>query len=885
MKKINWKKEIPFYLGAFLIPLFLMATVHASIGVWPFGEKSILVLDLNGQYVYYFEALKDKLREGGSLFYTWYRAMGGEFMGIFAYYVASPFALIPALFKDGWMTEGLMTMVLLKVGLCGAAMAFYLKKTYKGDPVKAVVISTMYAMSSYAVVQAHNTMWIDALIYLPVLTYALEELIKKGRFRLYVIVLTLTLTANYYIGFMICIYVVIYFLYYYAAHNENSENNFYYEDLHFVKSAVRAGGYSILSAMMSAWVLLPAYYSLTFGKTTFSDPSFIPELKFDPLDLISKFFIGSYDTVEPHGLPFVYCGTLVLLLLPMYFFSSRFSARKKITAGVVLTVFIVSFSTSTLDLVWHGFQRPNWLNYRYSFIFIFLMLIFTHRVLCELESIRFTRVALAAAAVVVLAAVIQKIGYNHFGTYAVVGTFLAAAALLLALHAVKYGYLEKGGVLILCVVIMVEMFSAGLLNTNALDADVVISNRASYNDFLNRLTPIVDRIKESDDGFYRMEKTMHRKTNDNLALGIKGLSNSTSTLHEAQINLLDQLGYSSRSHWSKYLGGTPVSDSLLGIKYIISDAPVGDGLYELYDEDKENSLEAYLNPYALPIAYAVDTGIKDVKFDSFDSPFTRLNTVVAAMLGRAEAVELFKEIPVEDTTMDNLTTSFTTGHIKYSVEKEGGGTSRLTYKITAVNDKPIYMYIPTDYPREVSLSVNSYTKGTYFANETMRVVDLGKYSKGTTLYINLTVKDEDFYITDKSKSFFYWMDEDVFEETMTELNDSPLRVTEYSDTVIKGDISVSEGDGLLFTTIPWDEGWRIEIDGKRAELVKTADSLIACRITEGEHTVELRYLPTNYIVGFTVSTVGIVGFAGAWVLWVRAENKRKQKWLESVDIK
>ena len=86
---------------------------------------------------------------------------------------------------------------------------------------------------------------------------------------------------------MICIYVVLYSVYFYLAHNENNENNFYYEDNHLPKSILRVGGASILAACMSAWVLMPAYYSLTFGKTTFTDPNFYPELNFDPLDMPS----------------------------------------------------------------------------------------------------------------------------------------------------------------------------------------------------------------------------------------------------------------------------------------------------------------------------------------------------------------------------------------------------------------------------------------------------------------------------------------------------------------------------------------------------------------------------------------------------------------------
>ncbi len=882
MGKLKLKDTLCFLGAAFFIPLLIMAAIHASIGVWPFGEKSILVLDLNGQYVYYFEALKDMLREGQSLLYSWSRALGGEFMGIFAYYLASPFSLITAIFPDGLMTEALMLMILLKVGSCGATMAFYLKKTKPDDNIKAVIISTMYALSSYGVVQAHNTMWIDALIYLPILSYAIEELIKKRRFKLYVITLTLSLCANYYIGYMICIYAVVYFLYYYIAHNENNENNFYYEDLHFVKSAVRLGGYSLIGAMLSAWVLMPAYYSLTFGKTTFSDPNFAPELKFDPLDMISKLFIGSYDTVEPSGLPFVYCGTLMLILLPAYFFIRRISARKKIMAGAVLAFFAVSFSVSTLDLVWHGFQNPNWLNYRYSFMFIFLALVFSYHALCEIEDLSYHKLIPITSAVVLTAFILQKL-YDHIGTEAVVGTFVCGFALLLALHAVRYGYLQRGGVLILCVIVLVEMFSAGLLNTDALDADVVISTRESYNNFLNKVTPIVEQVQASDDGFYRMEKTLHRKTNDNLALEIKGLSNSTSTLNEAQIDFLARLGYSSRSHWSKYLGGTMVSDSLLGLKYIISDTEQGNGMYEVYAEDEDKGLTAYYNPYALSLCYAVSSGINDIQMDSFETPFQRMNTMVTAMLGEPETLEIFKEIPLESTVTNNMAGSFTSGHIKYEKQDENE-PGRITYKITAPNDKPIYMYIPTEFPRDAELTVNSYSKGTYFGNETMRIVDLGSYREGNTLYVSLTMDESTLYILNNADNFFFYIDEELFAKAFAEFGESQLDITEHTNTRLFGNIDVAEGRDLLFTTIPYDEGWSVKIDGKKAELLKTADALLAVYITEGEHTVELEYSPILFRLGVAVSAVGVICFAAVWTVSAKTERKRKKSWLDSVDI-
>ena len=75
-----WKEKK--YLGlCFLIPALLMWLMYICMGVYPFGEESVLVLDLNGQYVYFFEGLRDILRGDGSLLYSFSREIGRASVG------------------------------------------------------------------------------------------------------------------------------------------------------------------------------------------------------------------------------------------------------------------------------------------------------------------------------------------------------------------------------------------------------------------------------------------------------------------------------------------------------------------------------------------------------------------------------------------------------------------------------------------------------------------------------------------------------------------------------------------------------------------------------------------------------------------------------------
>ena len=142
----------------------------------------MLILDLNGQYVYFFAELRNKLLHGGSLLYSWSRSLGGEFLGIFAYYLSSPFSLITCLFPASHITEALLLMFMLKAGACGFRWRCICAAHTAAESSARSSFSTLYALCSYAIVMAHNTMWIDELIYLPLLALGIERLIKKKGF-------------------------------------------------------------------------------------------------------------------------------------------------------------------------------------------------------------------------------------------------------------------------------------------------------------------------------------------------------------------------------------------------------------------------------------------------------------------------------------------------------------------------------------------------------------------------------------------------------------------------------------------------------------------------------------------------------------------------------
>lgn len=872
-------KNYSYLAYCFFIPAVLYFLIYLSMGLHPFGDGSVLVLDLNGQYVYFYEALRNAVMGDTSLLYSFARQLGGEFLGIYAYYVASPFSYIVCLFPQSRILEALLCIFLLKAGISGFSMGYYLHKTAaRLNKTNVIICSVLYSMCSYAVIQQHNSMWIDALMWLPLLTLGIEELIKNYKYKLYVIMLALILMSNFYIGYMACIYTAAYFFYYYFANNENDRNNPNLESKHFIKSLLRIGVFSLIGIGISMVIVASAYYSLQFGKNEFSNPNFSFSVRFQIIDFLTKFFPGSYDTVRPEGLPFVYCGVLTLFCVPLYFLSKKFTTREKVFAAGFIAFFVLSFSINTLDMIWHGFQKPNWLNYRYSFMLCFVLVVLAYKGLGEIRRASSRTIAFIGSLMVLFLAVAQKFNY-HAVVERINGkvefdqplkelemiwlSILCIAMITIILCVMIRTRRRQTAALMLLVFVCIEAFGSGIVGCVEFGDDVIYSTYSSYNDFVGNLRPITDAIVENDDSFFRYEKNVHRKYCDNMALNIRGLTNSTSTLNKETINFLANIGYASKSHWSKYLGGNLITDSLLGIKYIIDEEDsIISNYYEITDleeaEYKNSYYYAFINDYALSLAYSVDPSVLDYEFEG-KTPIENVNSLLNTMLGSVEEKQYF--VPVEfteDTT--NLSTKKNSSYIEYRPEVTGNSAT-LTYTFTTPVEGEYFFYLPSDYPREVTLKVNGKSNGTFYASETKRIVSLGYFDAEEIVNVGMTLKSDVLYVTPDVPSIYY-MDVESAKDALVQLAGEQFKIADdWKEDDFKGTYTTNTESTTVLTTLPYDEGWKLYVDGEPAEYTKALGALIAFEIKgAGEHTVRLKYAPKTFTLGLTVSILSTALF-------------------------
>lgn len=864
----EFKSEKKYLILCFVIPALIMWLLYICFECYPFGQSSVLVLDLNGQYVYFFEGLRDILHGDGSLLYSFSRALGGEFIGIFAYYLSSPFSLLVALFPKENITEALLLIILLKTGSAGLTFGIYIEKTRKiRNRTATVLFSVMYALCGYAIVMQHNLMWFDNVLLFPLILLGIERLIAYGRYRLFVITLSMAIFTSFYIGYMTCIFCAFYFFYSYFS-RDPEERNPLGEKLHFLKSFGRMLLFSAVSVGICAALIFGTYYSLKFGKTDFSHPNFNPVQRFDWLDGMTKLFIGSYDTVRPEGLPFMYSGTLTLILLPLYFFAPHVKTREKIASGLLIALFLFSFNTSTIDMFWHGLQKPNWLNYRYSYMLCFFMILFAYKAYEKLSEIGYRKAIVSCGAWALILLIIQKQDYEYINDFGTIWLSLGIIAVYLCLlRAATWNteIIRSLATLILAILVGVETFGNGLMCMNALGEDVRYSSREGYRTFIDALRPSVDAVKEKDTSFYRMEKTHHRKTNDNFALGMNGLSNSTSTLNASTISLLHDFGLTSKSHWSEYNGGTPVLDTLFGIKYVITESD-SEEIMELYEDTDwgDRDYTVWKNPYALSLAYGVSDKVEDLELhNTYSSPFDRMNALTTAMVGKEHGVYMFREANWSYTGCGDLTSTAVAGHTKYTAQSDSG-YNRVTFTVEISCDDVLYMYLPSDYLRESYVYVNGLRQGGVFGNETDKIIEIGRFNKGDTVEVEIEPCEKEVYIKNDQRYFCYFNEED-FLEYMPELQSGGYNIEKFRDDYFEGTVTIEEGKELVFTSIPYDEGWNITLDGRKVDKIELIDGVIGFHAAPGEHTLTMKYWPECLSIGVIIQVFSLIVFITAWV--------------------
>lgn len=896
-KAVNKIKSKNFLLGAaaFLLPALVLYIVYVINGLHPFGNGQILVTDLWHQYYPFLCTLQEKLKEGTSLLYSETIGLGVNFLALIAYYCASPLNILVLFVSKEGLRDLVAVLVTLKVGFSGLFFSLYLKKVHNRYEFSTIAFSALYALCGYVLGYYWNIMWLDCVALLPLVMLGVYLLIKENKCVLYIVSLAVAVISNFYIGYMVCLFTAIYFF------AECIKEKLAWKV--FLKKFGMIAITSIVSLSLTAFITIPTYTALQQTVAAESDAKnddttlvekiadYFEEFKEDAGEVLGRF--ASFNEPMPkEGAPNAFSGLISVIFFGYFLCSKKIKAREKIVTSCVMFVMFISMVIEDIDLIWHGMHTPNMVPYRYAFIVSFVMISMAYRTfVAEFANttveIREKKFPKALVISLIFTAVVIYCAYKE----SVLGTAIGSCVLALLYYVMIESFFDEQNekmkrkwALTLCAFVVVEV----VINTIIAVPTVRLT---SYDTYYYRGEEIEDLLKEVDakSNYSRVETSQDYILNDPALYGYKGVSTFTSTADADVSKFIETLGICGIPGSNRYYYETtsPLTNAFLGIEYIIFKDDMENHNYYLdrvasqstyyknnNGEDRETSQHIYKNTQSLPIGFMAEETLLDEEGIVGNNAFEKQNDLFRKATGLDG--DLYTQIPLVTEETEEMH-YYVEGNVAVSGKAEKGSFTikdkdnqkehDLKFVVDVEKDVPVYAYVKGKNFKNVKANGTTYklqARGYIFP---VGIFDVGEDAEFEFKF------DSSFKESGRLTFLLYKLDEDLFEEGMEILRDEPFEIETYESTLIEGSIEVLE-DGVFYTSIPYDEGWTLYVDGEKTEITPLENAMICVPLKKGNHDIVLKYSPVGFRIGVAVSVVGWAIFAVMVAISIQKKRKR-----------
>lgn len=862
-RRINFRQ--PGLWLCFLLPFAGYLLVMIASGHHPFGHSSILYSDMYHQYYPFFVEFHRTLRAGDSLLYNWNLGMGIDYLGLIAYYLASPLNLLSILLPESWLLGFFSLLVPVKLGLAGLFFGLFLRKVYQAQGWHLPLFSSCYALCAWALGYQWNIMWLDTFALLPLVVLGMVSLLQRRQFLLYTCTLFLSIVSNYYIGFFTCIFVALSFLVYEICYCRSFRR--FWSDVGFMLL------FSALAIAMTAFLELPAYVALgnTYSSVNRFPTGFSLNIAgsntflglLDAMRQVAGNTAGGLEPTFKEGLPNLYCGILPMMLAIQFFTTKKFTLREKLCSLALLLFFMVSFIIRQLDYIWHGFHFTNMIPYRFSFLFSFVLLVMAYRAYCLQDTCPRWRAIVSAVVFLALAACSDKRTDALFVAYN--AGFCALYTLLMCLKRRPRRELletEDGPTVQIHPLEPADLrqnrrLSLGILGVLAVELICALVNFGCYFGGTNIThypkggadsQAAVAYMHQQDDGFYRAEVTHTQSLNDGALLGYSGITIFSSSANESVTKFMAALGYAAKPSYNRYAyeDASPISNLFLNLKYLIDreGSPLESDIFQpIFTSGSVTLLE---NTAYLPMGFLTDDTILELSSTGPTAGSLAFqNELFAAATGEAQPVlHMLADPELSASDSVSLTPYQTGSACSYSSDESG----TVTYTYHVPSDGTVLVNISASKRN----SFTAYKNGEKLFTETMSLDEmfrLGNCQPGDTLELTFQCKASESGRLDVSAA---QLNNTVFQSGLQTLRSCTMEIQSVSGTRLTGTVDATH-DGLLYTSIPDDGNWVVTVDGNPVTPERVLGVMLGIRLDKGSHIVTFRYCNHAFQVGCVVS--------------------------------
>ncbi len=813
--------------------------------------------------------------------------LGLDFMGLYAYYLASPLNLLSVFVPENWLLGYFSLLMPIKLGFASLFFTIFLRKVFNRLNLSTSLFGCFYGLCAWALGYQWNIMWLDTFALLPLVMVGMLSLLKEKKFILYTITLFLSISINYYIGLFTCIFVLLCFICYQICRWQDFRT--------FFKDLCRIAVFSLLAITMTAILTVPTLAALqttqssvnsfptTFQTNIVYEHNFLAVLK--SMVKVAGNLSGGITPSFKEGLPNLYCGILTLVLSFMYLFCKQIRLRDKLCAVFLLLFFTLSFIIRQLDYIWHGFHFPNMIPHRFSFLYSFVMLYMAYSAWLNRKSFKLWQIITAIIISVVCLLCYEDltelsfIGYN--------GAMILLYGAILVFRCIRptvptedtdvQEYQKK-------LIRRRRLSSAALCGVMALELVLnlanfaIIFNSTSITDYPRGTVSTEDVLAhmkelEKDTPFYRAETSHTQTYNDGALNGYHGITTFTSSANVNTTKFMKAFGYGAKEGYNRYSfeESSPVANLFLDLKYMI----VRDGRVEEnpYFENVYGSGYVHLlkNNYHLPLGFLTNAQLLNVDFLAEENRFDFQNKLIQQSTGITD--DVWRILPGTMLTINadgpTITPKPTTGYCAYTTEGDVTGT--VTYSYTA--DESGFMCINLDLSKRNNFAF--YHNGDELYSETYslpQMLSVCQVGPGDVVEVEMKCKEDEKGTIKLTAAI---LDDEVFQRAYNILSESVLELTSFSNTQLDGTIDCQR-DGVLYTSIPQNGNWSAIVDGKPAETVTIGGAMVGLLLSKGEHTIRFVYRNEALSLGWKISAASLLIFVVVCVVAYKPTNRRRK---------
>ncbi len=832
-----------------------LAFVYSSM--YPFGDNNIMMVDMWGQYTPMLADFKSLLTGDGNLFYTNQIGLGTGYLPLFGYYLASPFNLLLILFPIEFLPQAFMLITILKIGFCAAAFTSCAQYLYSKTSISTITCGVMYSGMFFILAYSWCIMWLDALIMLPICVMLLEKMLKTRKILAYSVVLGITVALNFYMAFIVCIFLFLYWLVW-VFKEERRKSEVIQSFKVFMIGSLIGGG-------LSAIITIPVILGLQ-GTSAANDALPMWKSMMPLFNIPTQMLYNSELTIRSGNYANIGCGVLSIVSVALYFTTKDIPVRRRIVYGCLLAILVLSLTINRLDLIWHGFHTPNDLPYRYSFIYSFVVLLITCDLMQYAHKLSLHTIAKTAAVVFVWLVISDVVGEERLSF-----SMMFVSLFLMSIYFGAYALCsyKKQSLLIEYVVffiVVLEVLSQSSIHRFQMDSQEGYGSHSNWtsNENIARQS-VADAFNElSDEAFYRSEILPLMTFQDSALFGFDGISSFASTYYYTTTKTMKNLGYESNGiNSSVYRSFMPTIDSLLGIQYVALRTNLDNykGLTKVDEFDlSQDGWYIYENETSLSLGYVGTEQLKNYTSTKYD-PIETQNELYAALTGIEDQLFLLNPLKAVDNASYNAS-EITINETSFSIPNKGA-SAVASFEVEIEHPGHVFIYIDCGAANDIVVNgVNSWNypeNQPYFIDNSHRVI-------GDKVTIDITNEGVSGNI------YVATINEEVFQSSINKIRENEMTVNKWEDGLIEGEVTAQE-DGIIMLTIPYDKGWSMWVDNKKVEVFAIDEAFIGANISEGTHTIKLKYTPPGFIIGCAISL-------SCAILLVIMNYKKKIKWLK-----